>query len=85
MKTQILSMYPDFTNEEVQSVIEEYNQDKTEVCSCCREEVTELESRIEYSGDYYYPSEYSEYCPHCGEEEPTLEKPTIEEYLFITQ
>ena len=86
MKTQILNMYPDFTNEEVQSVIDEYNQTDIEVCQSCREEINSdnLISELAWSGDWDSPSEYISICPHCREKEPILEAPTIEEFLHIT-
>ena len=84
MKTQILNNYPDFTNEEVQSVIEDYNQTDIEVCLSCREVVTELGSVLISTGDWYSPDEYISVCPHCYEKEPILETPTIEEFLHIT-
>lgn len=79
-------MYPDFTNEEVQSVIDEYNQTDIEVCLSCREDVKHegLISKLVSTGDWYSPDEYISVCPHCYEKEPMLETPTIEEFLHIT-
>lgn len=84
MKTQILKMYPDFTNEEVQSVIDEYNQTDIEVCSSCREVVTEWKFVLISTGDWDSPDEYISVCPHCHDKEPMLDMPTIEEFLHIT-
>ena len=86
MKTQILNMYQEFTNEEVQSVIEDYNQTDIEVCRSCREEINSdnLMSELAWSGDWDSPNEYISVCPHCHEKESILDIPTIEEFLHIT-
>lgn len=86
MKTQILKMHPDFTNEEVQSVIDEYKKTKIEVCYSCREQIKEddLISELSWSGGWDSPDEYVSICPHCKEKEPVLDDPTIEEFLYIT-
>ena len=87
MKTQILTHIPGLCNTEVDQIIAEYSTTKIEVCQSCREEIKgdDLISELVWSGGWDSPDEYISMCPHCHEIEPVLDRPTLEEFLYIEE
>lgn len=82
----VKAFYPEFDNNEALSLIEDYQKDNsTTVCPCCREELhrDDVVSGISYTRDSI-DSEWS-ICPHCGAEDIEVEKPELEEWLYITE
>ena len=87
MKTQILTHIPGLCNTEVDQIITEYSTTKIEVCQSCRGEIKgdDLISELVWSGGWDSPDEYTSMCPHCFEKEPVLDRPTLEEFLYIEE
>ena len=85
-KSLILNYIPGLDSDEIAGVMAEYEADSTTtVCEYCRVKLAEedMEDHVISFGDWYDPPEVAYSCPNCHEEEPALEKPTLEEWLKI--
>lgn len=82
-----LSLIPQISKEnydfeEIASIYKDYLNDSIEVCSCCRAHNTEVDKVEVFAGNWDNPSEYDNVC-ECGKSFEG-DKPTLEEWLFIT-
>ena len=85
MRATILNYIPGLDSDEIAGVMAEYADSTTTVCEYCRVKLAEedMEEDVVSFGDWENPAEYAYFCPNCHEEEPALEKPTLEEWLQI--
>lgn len=83
-----LSLIPTINNEnydfeEIVMIYKYYEDDDIDVCANCRSHNPEVERVVVYEGNWDNPTEYENIC-ECGREYEA-DKPTLEEWLFITK
>lgn len=86
METIIKKYYPDYTQEEIDFIIQDFNNCKDTICPNCESLISEDD--LEYTGrswgdGYNDPVEHEMCCPNCGEVEPELIKMDLEQFLSI--
>lgn len=84
-KELVLSVYPQFTEEDINEKLNDYSSCKVTVCEYCGVSCEESELNVTgASGDgYNEPIEPIIECPHCCAENPELVKPELKEWLDL--